>query len=111
MLYPVLTVIVGSVIILASVLSLLRAFRAGGIFLNQIRFILSGVLLVLHYPLTSLLDGYLLPLLDKADIDNAATVSHWTALVVIVAAQLIILPTKRDLYGVYLADRLTRRTA
>ncbi|WP_422758916.1 hypothetical protein [Paenarthrobacter sp. C1] len=42
MLYLVLTVIVGSIVAVISAISLFLCARAGGIFVNQVRFLASG---------------------------------------------------------------------
>lgn len=112
MLYPVLTVIVGSIAAVISAISLFLCARAGGIFVNQARFLASGILLALHFPLTHLLDGLFLPWLEKiGPVDGNSTASFWAATALIVTVQLIILPTSRELYATYLADRLSRRDA
>lgn len=110
MLYPVLTVVVGSIVVIISAISLIVCARAGGIFINQIRFLASGILLILHFPLTHFLDGLILPWLEKIGaIDGNAAASYWIAVALIVAVQLIVLPTGRELYATYVADRMTRR--
>jgi uncharacterized protein YceK len=110
LLYPVLTVVVGSIMAILAAVSLVLCARAGGIFINQARFLASGVLLILHFPLTHLLDGLILPWLEKiGTIDGNVTASYWIAVALIVTLQLIILPTGRELYATYMADRLTRR--
>jgi hypothetical protein len=110
LLYPVLTVVVGSIVAIISAISLFLCARDGGIFVNQARFLASGVLLALHFPLTHLLDGLILPWLEKlGPIDGNSTASFWAATALIVTVQLIILPTSRELYATYLADRLSRR--
>lgn len=110
MIYPALTVVVGAVIAVLSAISLIVCARAGGIFINQARFLASGVLLALHFPLTHFLDGLILPWYEKIGvIDGNATASYWSAMALIVAVQLIVLPTRAELYATYMADRLTRR--
>lgn len=110
MLYPVLTVVLGSIVVISSAISLFLCVRAGGIFINQVRFLASGILLILHFPLTHFLDGLILPWLEKiGDVDGNSTASYWAAVALIVTVQLIILPTRRELYATYMADRLTRR--
>lgn len=110
MLYPILTIAVGSIMVIISGLSLFRCLRDGGIFINQVRFLASGTLLILHFPLTRFLDGQILPWLEKIGaIEGNAPASYWISVGLIVTVQLIILPTGRELYGAYMADRLTRR--
>lgn len=110
MLYPVLTVVVGSIVAIVSAISLVVCARAGGIFINQARFLASGILLILHFPLTNFLDGLILPWLQKIGaVEGNSTASYWAAVALIVAVQLIILPTRRELYATYMADRVTRR--
>ncbi|GAA4034902.1 hypothetical protein GCM10023063_18940 [Arthrobacter methylotrophus] len=110
MFYPVLTVVVGSIVAIISAISLFICARAGGIFLNQARFLACGILLILHFPLTNFLDGLILSWLEKlGTIDGSSTASYWAATAVVVAVQLIILPTSRELYATYMADRLTHR--
>lgn len=112
MLYPVLTVVVGSIVVIVSAISLFFCARAGGIFVNQARFLASGTLLALHFPLAHVLDSLILPWLEKIGaVDGNSTASYWAAVAIIVTAQLIILPTRRELYATYMADRLTRRDA
>lgn len=112
MLYPVLTVVVGSIVAIISAISLFLCARSGGIFVNQARFLASGILLALHFPLTHLLDGLILPWLEKiGTVDGNSTASYWAATALIVTVQLIILPTSRELYATYMADRLSRRDA
>lgn len=110
MLYPILTVVVGSIVAVVSAISLFLCARAGGIFINQARFLAAGILLALHFPLVQLLDGLIMPWLEKlGPIDGSATASYWAATAIVVAVQLIVLPTSRELYETYLADRLTHR--
>lgn len=112
MLYPILTIIVGSIMVILAGFSLFRCVRDGGIFINQARFLASGILLILHFPLTRLLDGLILPWLEKIGaVEGNVQASYWISVALIVAVQLIILPTGRELYGAYLADRLSRRAA
>lgn len=40
--------------------------------------------------------------------DENSAYSYWIATAVMVALQLIVLPTRRELYSSYLADRLSR---
>jgi hypothetical protein len=109
-LYTVLTVVVGSIVAVISAVSLFVCARAGGVFLNQARFLAAGIILALHFPLTNLLDGLILSWLQKiGPVDGDATASFWAATVLIVAVQLIIVPTSRELYATYLADRFARR--
>ncbi len=111
MLYPALTVIVGSIVATLSIVSLVGSARAGGIFINQARFLLSGLLLILHFPLTSLLDSLILPWYEKIGaVEGNASASYWTAMVLLVTIQLIVLPTRHEMYASYVADRITRRT-
>lgn len=112
MMYPLITAMAGAAIALLSAWSLIRAIGDGGIFVNQIRFLVSGLLLAFHYPLVSLISGLLGPHLtvfDAVDVPEGAP--FWSAVALLVAAQLIILPTRRELYASYLADRLSRRAA
>ncbi|ACL42016.1 hypothetical protein Achl_4065 (plasmid) [Pseudarthrobacter chlorophenolicus A6] len=110
MLYPILTIACGSIMVILSGLSLFRCLRDGGIFINQARFLASGILLILHFPLTRFLDGLILPWLEKVGaVEGNVPAAYWISVVLIVAVQLIILPTGRELYGAYMADRLARR--
>jgi hypothetical protein len=110
LLYPFLTIAVGSIMVILSGLSLFRCLRDGGIFINQARFLASGILLILHFPLTRLLDALILPWLEKIGaIDGNVPPSYWISVGLLVTVQLIILPTGRELYGAYMADRLARR--
>lgn len=110
MIYPVLTVAVGSVVVLISGISLFRCIRDGGIFVNQVRFLASGILLALHFPLTRLLDGLILPWLEKVGaVEGNDIASYWISMALIVTVQMIILPTGRELYATYMADRITRQ--
>jgi hypothetical protein len=111
-LYPVLTVVVGSIVAIISAISLVVCARAGGIFVNQARFLACGILLALHFPLTDFLNGLILPWLEKIGaVEGNSTASYWAAVALIVTVQLIILPTSRELYATYVADRLSRRDA
>lgn len=49
LIYPIVTVVVGSIIMILSGVSLFRCIRDGGIFINQLRFLASGALLILHF--------------------------------------------------------------
>ncbi|MGX1161017.1 hypothetical protein FBY31_0619 [Arthrobacter sp. SLBN-100] len=110
MIYPIVTVVVGASMVVLSGISLFRCIRDGGIFINQLRFLASGVLLILHFPLTHLLDGIILPWLEKIGaVEGNVQASYWISAALIVAVQLIILPTGRELYASYMADRITRR--
>ncbi|MET4144252.1 hypothetical protein [Arthrobacter sp. UYCo732] len=110
MIYPILTVLVGSIVVIIAGISLYRCVRDGGIFINQVRFLASGVLLIAHFPLTHFLDGLILPWLEKIGaIEGNVSASYWISLALIVTVQLIILPTGRELYATYMADRVTRR--
>jgi hypothetical protein len=110
--YPLITALAGGTIVLLSVWSLVRAIADGGIFVNQLRFLVSGLLLAFHYPLVSLISGLMGPHLTVFEaVDLPEGAPFWSAVVLLVAAQLIVLPTGRELYATYLADRLSRRTA
>lgn len=110
--YPILTIVVGSIMVILSGISLFRCVRDGGIFVNQARFLASGVLLIGHFPLTHFLDGLILPWLEKfGAIEGNEPASYWISVGLLVTIQLIILPTGRELYGAYMADRLARRAA
>lgn len=110
--YPVLTAVVGACIALLSLWSLVRAFGDGGIFVNQLRFLISGLLLAFHFPLVSLISFLLQPYLAGVQqFDEMEGIAFWSAIVLLVTAQLIVLPTGRELYGTYLADRLSRRSS
>ncbi|MGN7200376.1 hypothetical protein [Arthrobacter sp. SAFR-044] len=92
------TVVVGSIVAAISTISLVTCARADGIFISQARSLACGVLLILHFPLTHFLDGLMLPWLEKVgSVDGDTTASYWATLVLIVAVQLIILPTRREL--------------
>lgn len=110
--YPLITALAGGVIVLLSGWSLVRAISDGGLFVNQLRFLVSGLLLAFHYPLVSLISGLLGPHLTVFEaIDVPEGAPFWSAVILLVAAQLIILPTGRELYATYLADRFSRRAA
>jgi hypothetical protein len=110
--YALLTVAAGGTIALLALWSLIRTIGAGGIIVNQIRFLASGLLLALHYPLVSLLSRLLEPyLINVTGLGLDYDVPFWAAVALLVIAQLIILPTGRELYATFLADRLARRTA
>lgn len=109
--YALLTVAAGGAIAVLALWSLIRTIGAGGIFVNQLRFLVSGLLLALHYPLVSLLLRLLEPyLVNVTKLGLDYDVPFWGAVALLVLAQLIILPTGRELYATYLADHLTRRT-
>lgn len=109
LLFQIATVAVGVLVALLSVLSLVHAAASGGLFVNQARFLASGILLALHFPLAGWLDDWIRPNLDAIGrVEENATYSYWIATAVIVAVQLIVLPTRGELYSSYLADRLSR---
>lgn len=69
-------------------------------------------MLIAHFPLTRFLDGLILPWLEKIGaIDGNVSASYWISVALIVTIQLIILPTGRELYATYMADRLSRRAS
>ncbi|GAB3283547.1 hypothetical protein GCM10027449_26690 [Sinomonas notoginsengisoli] len=87
----------------------MRVARGDGVFVNQLRFPASGALLIVHFLLVGVLQSWILPNLDAIGrFEENASYSYWTATAVVVALQLIVLPTRRELYGSYLADRLSR---
>lgn len=110
MIYPILTVLVGSIVVITSGISLYRCVRDGGIFINQLRILASGVLLTAHFPLTHFLDGLILPGLEKIGaIDGNVSGSYWIYVALIVTGPADHPPTGRELYATYMADRLTPR--
>jgi hypothetical protein len=109
MLYPILTVCAGVLMTVISAFSLVRCAQAGGIFINQLRFLISGILLTLHFPLTDWGTEWALPHLQQLGAgEEAFTLAYWGAMAAVVTAQLVVIPTRRDLYATYLADRLAR---
>ncbi|HEX9089048.1 MAG TPA: hypothetical protein VF867_16140, partial [Arthrobacter sp.] len=68
--------------------------------------------LALFFPLhdlsTSVIFKYIEPLGAGED---SFTLAYWASIALHVTVQLLILPTQRELYSTYLADRLTRATA
>lgn len=108
MTYLILTLVVGLAMAGLSLASAILVARQGGIFINQIRFLISGLVLAAHFPLTHWIGSMLEPHMAGNLIPEAEQLSHWTAVVILVTVQLIILPTRRDLYVGFFADRLTR---
>lgn len=107
--YLLITVIAGTVIALLSAISLWRCARDGGIFINQARFLLSGILLALHFPLVDAGTAWALPEVDRLGAgESSFTLAYWASFAAVVTAQVIILPTRRELYASYLTDRLAR---
>ncbi len=109
MLFPLMTVIAGSIVVLCAALSLARAVIEGGIFFNQLRFLVCGILLILHFPFTGLLAGLILPHLQSiSPLAGNGAAAFWAGTFVMVVIQLIVLPTRRELYSTYMADRFSR---
>lgn len=111
MTYLLLTLIVGTLMVVLSVASAVLTAKQGGIFINQLRFLVSGLLLAAHFPLTHWIAGKLGRYMDpEGSIAEMPQISFWTAVAILVAVQLIILPTRRELYLGFFADRLARAT-
>lgn len=110
MLYPILTVAVGALMVFLSVTSAVRQIKDGGIVINQLRFLLSGLLLIAHFPLTHLIEKPLLELMNKAQVlEGNPAGAYWCAVFLLVTVQMIILPTAKELYASYFLERISRR--
>lgn len=111
MLYPLLTVAAGLLMTVISVFSLRRCIIEGGMFVNQIRFLVSGLLLMAFFPLQDLSTGFLLNYIEPLNAgEDAFTLAYWLSIALHVTVQVIIQPTQRELYSTYMADQLARTT-
>lgn len=108
MTYLILTLAVGLLMAGLSLASAILVARQGGIFINQLRFLISGLVLAAHFPLTHWIGSMLEPYMAVELVPEAEQLSYWTAVAILVTAQLVILPTRRELYMGFFADRLTR---
>ncbi|HEX9088482.1 MAG TPA: hypothetical protein VF867_13260, partial [Arthrobacter sp.] len=90
MLYPLLTVAAGLLMAGLAGFSLVRCIRDGGIFVNQARFLISGILLALFFPLhdlsTSVIFKYIEPLGAGED---SFTLAYWASIALHVTVQLL----------------------
>lgn len=98
--YPLLTAIGGLIMASLSLWRVVRQIMAGDFFLMiPIRFMLSGILLAAHYPLTSHLSQVIHPhLTGLSEGLDTGMLSTWLAIAGLICAQLIVIPTSRDLY-------------
>lgn len=110
MLYPILTVSVGAIMVWLSVVAIMRLARDGGLIINPIRFLVSGLLLIAHFPLTHLLEKPLAEFFDRTvELETNDSAAYWCAVFILVTVQLVVLPTARELYASYFLERISRR--
>jgi hypothetical protein len=105
--YQMLTVIGGLAIMALSLVALIRNLATGGMLGNPLRFLASGALLVAHYPLVQWIEGLVQNELNRAHrIDPGMISAHWSAVIMVVCAQFILLPTAKEIYTGFLYRRL-----
>lgn len=109
--YSMLTAIGGLLMTALSLWSVVRQVMRGDLFLMvPLRFMISGILLTLHFPLTSRISGWFEPHLQGlVDVVDISQLSNWFAIAGLICAQLIVLPTSKDLYIGAFAGALSMR--
>jgi hypothetical protein len=100
------SVAAGLIIMALALTAMIRNMTSGGLLGNPARFLASGALLVAHFPLVDWVAGLVQGELDRsAKIDPGLLSAHWSAVIMVCAAQLIILPTAREVYAGFLYRR------
>lgn len=96
----ILSVVAGLLLMAIAVSSMVRNLNTGGLLGNPVRFLTSGALLAAHFPLVTWVQELVQHELDRAArFDPELLSAHWAAVVMVCAAQLIILPTSAELYA------------
>lgn len=109
--YLLITIVAGTLMAALSAWSLVRCIQDGGVFVNQLRFFVSGILLALFFPLHGLATDAVFDFIEPLGAgEDSYTLAYWAAVAAYVTVQVAILPTQRELYSTYLADRFTRAT-
>jgi hypothetical protein len=90
----------GFILMALAITFMVRNLKTGGLLGNPVRFLTSGALMVAHFPLVNWAQGLVQHELDRAaTIDPDLLSAHWAAVIMVGAAQLIILPTSAELYA------------
>ncbi len=109
--YLLITIVAGTLMAALSAWSLVRCVQDGGVFINQLRFLASGILLALFFPLHGLATDFIFKHIEPLGAGkDSFTLAYWAAMALYVTVQVAILPTQREMYSTYLADRFTRAT-
>lgn len=98
----------GVIVAILSLTALTRNFSGGGQLVNPARFLGVGILLILHFPLVSWLRDQATLWVGASDAAGTAMLLEWAPVVAVLALQLILLPTGRELYSAYLMERYAR---
>lgn len=101
-----LTVVAGLTLMALAFAAIVRNMTSGGLLGTPVRFFASGALLVAHFPLVDWIAGLVQTELDRSTrIDPGLISAHWSAVIMVCAVQLIILPTAREVYAGFLFRR------
>jgi len=110
--YLLITMAVGVIFIVFGAFNMFRALRSENNMLSQAipaRFILSGILLVLHQPLTTHVSAWISEFLAEHSIETTEDVVFWITVIVLVGVQCVVLPSWRQLAFGSLVDSLDKR--
>lgn len=111
---PISLIVVGAGVLMTAIsgFSLWRCIQHGGVFINQLRFLVSGLLLVFFFPLQDLSTDFILKNISELGAgEDSFTLAYWASIAVHVTVQIIILPTQREMYSTYMADQMARATS
>lgn len=101
-----LTVAAGFTLMALAFAAMVRNLTSGGLLGNPARFFASGALLVAHFPLVDWITELVQTEFDRSiRIDPGMLSAHWSAVIMVCSAQLIILPTAREVYTGFLFRR------
>jgi hypothetical protein len=101
-----LTVVAGLAIMGLAAGAIVRNLTSGGMLGTPVRFLASGALLVAHFPMVDWVTRLVQAELDRSNrIDPELLSAHWSAVIMVCAGQLIILPTAREVYAGFLFRR------
>lgn len=98
----------GVLVLILAVTALTRNISSGGQVLNPLRFLGCGILLMVHFPLVSWLQSQTELRIGDSELAGAVLLVEWAPVVAVSALYLIMLPTARELYAAYLAERYAR---
>lgn len=110
--YLILTMILGLLLASFGLFNFVRALLAHDSLISQItpvRFIISGVLLICHQPLTTYISGKASSFFEQNDIELSETIVFWIAVLVLVAIQCVVLPSWRILLTTSAIDAIKGR--
>lgn len=110
--YQIITTVAGTIFVIFGSVNFIRALLSRDSVVTQlipIRIIISGLLLVLHHPISSWLSTTFQDFVASRGVHFSDTVAFWMAIAVMAAIQCIVLPSWRLLVLVDAIDNLRQR--